>query len=225
VTHSPDLNDAFAVAPKVGPLAGLASGSRGERPAFETWPDYSTLPPPIRLVVQEVWSGTRKQALVMHAGRLHLVQHVASGVADPSGRRFGFVVRTVTCVPADSPRQQRVGGKGRTARALAGLALVAGTFAAGWFAPALFPEPPQAQAADRPAAAAIAPMAAEPARRIPATTEVPKADVERRRVAVQQFNDHTAQLEAINKRDSDWLRRRQEDAPTSGPAPSKPEKS
>lgn len=219
---SPDLNDAFAAATEVGPVAGLASGSRGERPAFEAWAEYAALPPSTRLVVQEVWNGTRRQALVPHAGRLHLLRHAASGVPDPSGKRFGFVVRSVLLVPPDPPPK-----RGNWWRwvwfTLLVVLLVASAFAAGWFAPGILPALPRTPGEVR----SEPPAAPKPTPTTPRPKPAPEpttADRERRRAAEERFNDITAELEALNARDAEYVRRRRTDSPTASTAPFNREK-
>lgn len=209
---SPDLNDAFAATPEVGPVAGLASGSRGERPAFEAWAEYAALPPPTRLVVQEVWNGTRRQALVPYAGRLHLLRHVASGVPDPSGKRFGFVVRSVPLTPP-APPPKRVSGWRWVWLTLLVVLLVAAAFAAGWFAPGILPVLSRTPVEVRPEPPA-APKPTPPTPRPAPVPEPSAADRERRRVAEERFNDITAELEAVNARDAEYVRRRKADTPT-----------
>lgn len=130
---TPDLCEQLDAATpmKVG---ALVSGSRGERPALERWLPFSDLSDEQKLVVEQVWDGSRPEALIIHAGELHRLRHKPGGVPDPNGKRYGFVVRSV---PLPLPPTPTNSG-GRVGWVFLVLALVGAAFAGGWFAPTLF---------------------------------------------------------------------------------------
>lgn len=127
-----DANDLFdaTVARAVG---RPESGSRGERPALETWKAYPHLTAGQRLVVQQVWNGTRPDALVVQGMHWHFLRHHPGGLPDPAGRRYGFVVRTLNVPPPPPP--PRTNWLASILVVFGVLLLVTGALAAGVFAP------------------------------------------------------------------------------------------
>jgi hypothetical protein len=152
-------------APVEGVYGAHQIGARSE--TVNHWPGYRGLDERACQQVDLAWSGQRKAVLVANRDRslLHYVKHSDAGVPC-CGQRYGYTVQTVRLLP---PRTAQPGKRAGVLILL--LALLAGGFAAGWFAPRTLPLEP----------------AAAPVHRMPPETgeqAAVEADLQRQRAAL-----------------------------------------
>lgn len=195
-----DTNDLFE-ATVVRAVGRPESGSRGERPALETWKAYPHLTAGQRLVVQQVWNGTRPEALIVQGTHWHFLRHHPGGLPDPAGRRYGFVVRTVDVPPP--PPQPRTSWLARIFTLFGVLLLAAGALAAGLFAPLWAPVNWLPHSVRSPEPQPIPPaVVASPA----PPPDLTPADLNDRVEAVREYRRLTAEWKRRNARDAAYLR-------------------